>query len=205
MNKYCKQLIGAVTVLMLMSSPALACGGMSCSPGQCANKAGQAQGCASGEKACAMGKMGCSQKMHAMNNTGGERKCAMSKMGYAKKGHIRVPGKTSNYAHNILNKGELIGLSDAQRKQINDLLANAEAATAKARVQSSVLIKAFYGKLRDGGVSDNEIKTYTERMGKLRAAHLQANLMASVHTAALLSNEQKDKLYGRKKSGAEKK
>jgi hypothetical protein len=205
MNKYCKCLIGTVAALMLMSGSALACGGMSCSPGQCANKAGQAQGCAGGEQACAMRKMGCSQKMHAMNNAGGEKKCAMSKMGHTKKGHIRVPGKTSNYVRNILHKGELIGLSETQRKQINDLLANAEAATALARVQASVLIKAFYGKLRDGGVSDNEIKTYTERMGKLRAAHLQANLMASVHTAALLSVEQKDKLYGRKKSGAGKK
>jgi hypothetical protein len=182
MNKYCKQFIGAVTALMLMSSPALACGGMSCSPGQCANKVGQAQGCAAGDKTC-----------------------VMSKMGYAKKGHTRIPGKTSNYVHKILSKGELIGLSDVQRKQINDLLANAEAATAKARVQSSVLIKAFYGKLRDGGVSDNEIKTYTERMGKLRAAHLQANLMSSVHVAALLSNEQKAILYGKKKSQSGKK
>jgi len=205
MNKYVKYMMIAATAMMFLSSPALACGGMSCSPGQCANKAGQAQGCAGGEKACAMGKMGCSQKMHAMNNAGGEKKCAMSKMGYAKKGHARVPGKTSNYARNILHKGELIGLSETQRKQINDLLANAEAATAKARVQSSVLIKAFYGKLRDGGVSDNEIKAYAKQMGELRAAHLQANLMASVQTAALLSDEQKAILYGKKKSQTGKK
>lgn len=205
MKEYLNYLIGAVVALMLMSGSALACGGMSCSPGQCANKAGQVQACAGGEQACAMGKMGCSKKMHTMNNAGGEKKCVMSKMGHAKKGHPPAPGKTSNYARNILQKGELIGLSDMQRKQINELLANAEAGVAKARVQSLVLVKAFYGKLRDGGVSDNEIKAYTKRMGELRAAHLQANLMASVQTAALLSDEQKAILYGKKKSQAGKK
>ena len=182
MNKYVRHLMIAAIAIMFLSSPALACGGMACSPKSCANNAGYAQGCAAGDKTC-----------------------VMNKMGDAKKGHTRIPGKTSQYVHKILNKGELIGLSDVQRKQINDLLANAEAGVAKARVQSWVLIKAFYGKLRAGGVSDNEIKAYTKRMGELRAAHLQANLMSSVHTAALLSDEQKAKLYGKKKSQTGKK
>lgn len=182
MNKYVKHLIIAATAIMFLSSPALACGGKSCSPKQCAYKSGHAQGCAYGDKAC-----------------------AMKKMGYAKKGHARVPGKTSHYIHKILNKGELIGLSDAQRKQITALLVEAETGAAKARAQSSALIAEFYGKLRSGGVGDDEIKAYTKRMGELRAAHLQANLMSSVHAAALLSDEQKARLYGNKKSQAGKK
>lgn len=177
MNKQCLQLIGAVMVIMLFSGPALACGGKACSKMSCSSNAGHAQACAAGDKTCAMNK-----KRHA------------------KQQHLPTPGKTSNYARKILNKGELIGLTDVQRKQINDLLANAEAAVAKARVQSLVLIKAFYGKLRDGGVSNNEIIAYAKQMGELRTAHLQANLMASVQTAALLSAEQKAILYGKKES-----
>ena len=182
MNKYFKHLIGAVAALMLMSSPALACGGKSCSPKQCAYKAGQTQKCAYGDKAC-----------------------AMSRTGHAKKGHARIPGKTSNYTRKILNKGELIGLSDVQRKQITDLLVGAETGAARAKAQSMALVAEFYGKLRSGGVSDDEIKAYTNRMGEWRTDHLRANLMASVHAAALLSDEQKAKLYARKKSGAGKK
>jgi Spy/CpxP family protein refolding chaperone len=182
MNKYIKHLMIAATAVMFLSSPALACGGKSCSPKQCAYKSGHAQGCVAGDKAC-----------------------AMNKMGYSKKGHARIPGKTSQYVHKILNKGELIGLSNAQRKQITDLLVEAETGTARARAQSSALIAEFYGKLRSGGVSDDEIKAYTKRMGELRTAHLQANLMSSVHAAALLSDEQKAKLYGNKKSQASKK
>ena len=117
----------------------------------------------------------------------------------------RIPGKTSQDIHKILNKGELIGLSDAQRKQITALLVEAETGTARASAQSSALIAEFYGKLSSGGVSDDEIKAYTKRMGELRAAHLQANLMSSVHAAALLSDAQKAKLYGNKKSQAGKK
>jgi hypothetical protein len=182
MNKYCKHFIGAATVLMLMSSPALACGGKACSPKSCAQNAGHAQGCAAGDKAC-----------------------AMNKMRHAGKGHALVPGKTSNYTRKILSKAEFIGLSETQQKQIEDLLAKAEASTAIARKLSSALVQELYGKLRSGDVSDDEIKAYAQRMGELRAAHLEANLMASVHASTLMSDEQKAKLYADKKSQAGKK
>ena len=200
MHKYIKHFIAALAAFMLLSSPALACGGKSCSPGQCANKAGHAKSCMAGKEKCAMNKAG-----HAQKCAAGDKTCAMNKTGYAKKGHALVPGKTSNYTRKILSKGELIGLSDTQRKQINELLATAEASTARARYLSSALVQELYGKLRSGGVSDGEIKAYTKRMGELRAAHLEANLMASVHTAALLSEEQKAKLYADKKAKTEKK
>ena len=58
MNKYFIHLIAVVAVLLLMLSPALACGGKSCSARQCANKAAHAQSCTSEDKVCAMNKMG---------------------------------------------------------------------------------------------------------------------------------------------------
>jgi Spy/CpxP family protein refolding chaperone len=179
MNKY---VMIAATAIMFISSPALACGGKSCSPKQCAYKVGHTQKYSAGDKSCAMGKQG-----------------------HAKKRHARFPGKTSNYIRKILHKGELIGLSDTQRKQVTDLLVKAETGTATASIQTTAVVAEFYGRLRSGGVSDDEIKAYAQRMGELRAAHLQANLMSSVHAAALLSNEQKTKLYASKKSGAGKK
>ncbi len=179
MNKYVKHLMIAATAIMFLSGSALACGGKSCSPEKCGYKSGQTQG--------------------------GDQACTMKKMGHAKKGHALIPGNTSDYVHKILNKGELIGLSGAQRKQIAALLVEAETGTARASAQSSALVAEFYGKLRSGGVSDDEIRAYAKHMGELRAVHLQVNLMSSVHAAALLSDEQKAKLYGNKKSQAGKK
>jgi len=179
MNQHLKHLMGAVAALMLMSGPALACSGKSCSAKQCDYKAGHAQ-----SRAC------------------GNNKCAMNKPRHANKGHARIPGKTSNYIHKILEKGELIGLTGTQRRQITDLLAKAETGAAGAGVQITALAAAFYDKLRSGGVDDDEIKAYTQRMGELHAAHLQANLMASVHAAALLSDGQKATLYADQDPGA---
>ena len=114
-------------------------------------------------------------------------------------GHYAIPGKTSNYIRKILKRADIVGLSDKQRKQIGDLLVQAEVDTARARAEAQIAVAEFRNKLRSGNVSDRDVEAYSKRMGELRSDKLNANLTASVKASRLLSDAQKSKFYAGKK------
>jgi hypothetical protein len=120
-------------------------------------------------------------------------------------GHYAIPGKTSNYIRKILKRADTIGLSDRQRKQIGDLLVQAEVDTARARAEAQIAVAEFRSKLRSGNVSDHDVKAYSKRMGELRSDKLNANLTASVKASRLMSDEQKSRFYAGKKYQGSKK
>ncbi|GAV19143.1 hypothetical protein MMIC_P0072 [Mariprofundus micogutta] len=171
MNKQLKHLMIATSAALLLSTSALACGGKACPASDCDFKGAKAQDCPlSTAKAPA----------------------------YKESGHYKIPGKSPRYIRKILSKSDLIGLSDKQRKQIGELLLAAETGAAKAHAEAQITVAEFRSKLHSGNLNDRDIKAYTARMGELRAAKLQANLMASVKASRLLSDEQKSRLYAAK-------
>ena len=111
----------------------------------------------------------------------------------------KVPGASNSYVHRILAKGEQIGLSDEQRKQIEEILIAAEKESAEADARADAVVAEFYGKLRAKKAGAAEIDAYAKRMGELYAARLKANLNASTKASNLLSAEQKEKFYAGKK------
>lgn len=169
MNKYIKHLIIAAGATLLISGQAIACEGKSCAAMQ------QAQGDS------------CPYKGHKPAH-------AMQKH-QAKK----VPGASSNYVHRILSKGEQIGLSAGQRKQIEDILVATMKETAEADARADAVVAEFYGKLRAKKAGDADVDAYAKRMGELHATRLKANLTASMKASALLTSEQKEKFYAGRK------
>ena len=75
---------------------------------------------------------------------------------------------------------------------------------AESRARAEAAAAVFYGKLKAGKVDDAEIDSYAARMGELHAARLKANLTASTGASALLTAEQKKKLYAGKRTESEK-
>lgn len=166
-----KYLLMAAAISMLFSTPVQACGSKACDLKNCDYKGTKAKACPT-----------TSTKASA----------------YKKSGHYHIPGKKPTYIRKILNKADVIGLSDRQRKQIGELLISAETGAAKAHAQAQITVAEFRSKLHSGNLSDADIKAYTNRMGALRSAKLAANLNASVKASRLLSDEQKSRLYARK-------
>ncbi len=119
---------------------------------------------------------------------------------YKTSSHYKIPGTSPSYIRNILKKAARIGLTDKQFKELGGLLVEAETGAAEAHAQAELTVAKFRTRLHSGHLSDKEIHTYTSRMGELRSAKLQANLMASVRASRLLTAEQKSKLYAGKKS-----
>jgi len=178
MKKQLKHLMIAASAAMLFSTPALACGGKPCASESCDFKGEKAEQCAKG---------------YAKGSA------------YKKSGHHNIPGNGPDYIRKILKKADAIGLSDKQRKQVGELLVVAETGAAKAHAEAQIEVAEFRGKLHGGSLKDSDIKAYTKRMGELRAAKYEANLMASVKASRLLNDEQKAGLYaGKKAMGAKK-
>jgi len=124
---------------------------------------------------------------------------------HGKYGHHAIPGKTPNYIRKLLKRADRVGLSDKQRKQIGDLLVQAEVDAARAHAEAEITVAAFRSRLHSGKVTDKELNGYAKRMGELRTARLSANLKATVAASRLLSDEQKSKLYtGKRYAGATK-
>ena len=117
---------------------------------------------------------------------------------HGKYGHHAIPGKTPNYIRKILKGADRIGLNDKQRKQIGDLLVQAEVDAARAHAEAETAVASFRSRLHSGDLSDKEVAAYTRRMGELRTARLSANLKASVAASRLLSDEQKSRLHAGK-------
>jgi len=178
MNKQMKQLIIAAATALLLSSPALACGGKPCASESCDFKGAKSEHCVQGD---AKGS------------------------GYKTSVHHNIPGNSPDYIRKILKKADVIALSDKQRKQIGELLVAAETAAAKVHAEAQIEVAEFRGKLHGSKLKDSDIKAYSQRMGELRAAKYEANLMASVKASRLLTDEQRAGLYaGRKAAGANK-
>ena len=178
MKKQLKHLMVAAATAMLLSTPVLACGGKPCASESCDFKSAKAENCAKG---------------YAKGS------------GYKKSAHHKIPGNSPAYIRKILKKADAIGLTDKQRKQVGELLVAAETGAAKAHAEAQIEVAEFRGKLHGGSLNDSDIKAYAKRMGELRAAKYEANLMASVKASRLLNDEQKSKLYaGKKIMGANK-
>ncbi|ATX79253.1 LTXXQ motif family protein [Mariprofundus aestuarium] len=178
MKKQLKHLMVAAAAVMLFSAQALACGGKQCASESCDFKGAKAENCAKG---------------YAKGS------------GYKKSAHHKIPGNSPAYIRKILKKADAIGLTDKQRKQVGELLVAAETGAAKAHAEAQIEVAEFRGKLHGGSLNDSDIKAYAKRMGELRAAKYEANLMASVKASRLLNDEQKSKLYaGKKTMGANK-
>lgn len=178
MNKHMKQLTLAISALLLLSTSAMACGGKACSATNCEYKAAHGQAFAYGS-------------VHGTVNK--------------KSAHHNLPGNKPTYIRMILKKGDVIGLTDKQRKQIGELLIAAETGAVKAHAEAEVVVAGFRSRLHSGELKDGDIKAYARRMGDLRAAKYEANLMASVKASRLLDDEQKSKLHaGKKTMGANK-
>jgi len=171
MNKHLKHLMIATSAAVLLSTPALACGGKACPSQDCDFQGVKAQDCPIG---------------------------SAKSSGYKKSGHDNIPGNKPSYIRKILKKGDAIALTDKQRKQIGDLLIAAETAAARTHAEAQITVSDFRSKMHAGELSDADIKAYTKRMGELRTAKFQANLAASVKASRLLSAEQKTKLYAGK-------
>lgn len=178
MNKHLKHLMIATSAALLLSTSAIACGGKPCGSESCDFKGAKSEKCAKGYA---------------------------KESGYKKSGHYKIPGKSPAYIRKILKKSDAIGLSEKQRKQVGELLVAAETAAAKAHAEAQIEVASFRSKLHSGGLKDADIKAYTKRMGELRAAKMEANLMASVKASRLLNDEQKSRLYAGKKSMGNKK
>jgi len=178
MKNQFKHLMLATSAALLLSTPALACGGKPCASESCDFKGEKAQSCP---------------------------KATGKSSGYKKSGHYNIPGNSPDYIRKILKKADAIALSDKQRKQVGELLVTAETGAAKAHAEAEIEVASFRSKLHSSGLKDSDIKAYTKRMGELRAAKLEANLTASVKASRLLSDEQKSRLYaGKKAMGAKK-
>ena len=119
--------------------------------------------------------------------------------GHGKHGHHAIPGNSLDHIRKILKSADAIGLDNSQRKQVATLLIDAETQVAKAHAEAEVTVAEFRAKMHTGKLSDKEVKAYTKKMGELRAEKLSANLMASVKASRLLSDEQKSKLYSKRK------
>ena len=178
MKKHLKHLVIATSAALLLSTSAIACGGKSCGSESCDFKGAKSEKCAKG---------------YAKGS------------GYKKSAHHKIPGKSPAYIRKILKKADAIGLSEKQRKQVGELLVAAETGAAKAHAEAEIEVAAFRTKLHGGDLKDRDIKAYAKRMGDLRAAKMEANLMASVKASRLLNEDQKAKLYaGKKAMGAKK-
>ena len=173
MKKQLKHLMIAAAAAMLFSTPTLACGGKPCASKSCDFKGEKAEQCAKGYTKGSADK---------------------------KSGHHNIPGNSPAYIRKILKKADAIGLTDKQRKQVGELLVAAETGAAKAHAEAQIEVTEFRGKLHGGSLNDSDIKAYTKRMGELRAAKYEANLMASVKASRLLNDEQKAGLYAGKKA-----
>lgn len=202
MHRKLKFLIIALGAALLISGQAVAgCAGKaSCT----ADKRGC---CMAGKANCAADKKGCDMAGKAAAQTG-KRECndrSGQRAWHDKKRHAGYPGKNSHYVQKILRRGEAIGLSDKQRRQIEEILVAARKETAESRARAEALAVELYGKLRSGKVGDADVDAYAARMGELHAARLKANLSASLKASALLSAEQKQKLYAGRPARADKK
>lgn len=184
MHKKLKQLIIALGAALLIATPAMACGGKA--------------SCMAGKGGCMAGKAAAHTAKKECNYKGGHQAW------HGKKRHAGYPGRDSHYVKKILSRGDEIGLSDEQRRQIEDLYAAAKKEVAESRARAEAAAAVFYGKLKAGKVDDAEIDSYAARMGELHAARLKANLTASTGASALLTAEQKKKLYAGKRTESEK-
>lgn len=124
--------------------------------------------------------------------------------GHGPSGHHAIPGKSPGHIRMMLKSADRIGLSKKQRKQIGELLVEAESGVAKAHAEAEVTVAEFRSRLHAGSVTDKEVDAYTKKMGQLRSASLAANLKASVAASRLLTDEQKSKLYSKKSMGGAK-
>ncbi len=113
--------------------------------------------------------------------------------------HHAIPGKTPDYIRKIVKAADRLGLSDKQRKQVGELLIQAETGAAAVHARAQIAVADFKSKLHAGDATERDIKDYAKQMGELHSAKLQANLKASVAAAKLLSAEQKQMLYAHKK------
>ncbi len=131
----------------------------------------------------------------------GSGSCLTGKSSYhGKHDHHTIPGRSPGHIRDILKSADRIGLSEKQRKQIGELLVEAESGVAKAHAEAEVTVAEFRSRLHSGSVTDKEVTAYTKKMGQLRATSLSANLKASVSTSRLLTDEQKSKLYSKPES-----
>lgn len=117
--------------------------------------------------------------------------------GHAK--HHDIPGKSPAYIRKIVKATDKLGLSDKQRKQIGELLVQAETAAAEVHAKAEIAVAEFKSKLHSGKATDRDMQAYAKLMGELHSAKLEANLKASMAAAKLLTPEQKQKLYTHKK------
>lgn len=118
---------------------------------------------------------------------------------HGKSGHASIPGQSPDYIRKILKSADRIGLNEKQRKQIGELLVQAQVDAARAHGEAELAVAAFRSQLHSGTpVTDAQVNAYTKRMGELRGQRLSANLKASVAASRLLTAEQKAKLYERK-------
>ncbi len=172
MKKNIKHFILMAAASMLISTPALACGGTSCPSESCDFKG---------------------KKVESSEKNWAEPSA------YKKTKRYNIPGNSPKYIRNILKKSAALELTDQQKKQIGALLKTAESDASKAHDVAKLTVVEFRKKMYAGGLKETEIKMYAKQMGELRAARFQSNLMASVKASRLLSDEQKSKLYGGKK------
>ena len=185
MRNTMKHLMIATGAVLLLSTPAMACGGNA--------------SCMAGKASCMASKSAAQPADKGYMHKGGHHSW------HGKKRHAGYPGRDSHYVKKILSRGDEIGLSEEQRRQIEELYIAAKRETAESRARAETVATEFYGKLKAGKADDAEIDAYAARMGELHAARLKANLAASTKASALLSAEQKKKLYAGRPDGSEKK
>ncbi|ATX82354.1 hypothetical protein Ga0123462_1491 [Mariprofundus ferrinatatus] len=169
MKKQLQHLMIATSAALLLSGTAMACGGKQCSAEDCSFKGEKAASCSKGD--------------------------AKSSGYHKRSGHHNIPGNSPDYVRKILKNGNL---NDKQRKEVGELLVAAETGAAKAHAEAQITVAEFRTTLHSGDLKDRDIKAYAKRMGELRAAKLEANLMASVKASRLLTDEQKAGLYSGK-------
>lgn len=170
MNKSLKHLIVATSAALLFSTSVLACGAAPCGTENCDFNGAKPEKC---------------EKGYA------------KKAGYKRSAYHKIPGNSPSYVRKILKKGDL---NDKQRKQVGALLIAAETDAAKAHAEAQIAVAEFRTKLHSGDLKDRDIKAYAKRLGELRAAKLETNLMASVKASRLLTADQKAGLYAGGKS-----
>ncbi len=124
--------------------------------------------------------------------------CASDAKHQAHGKHHAIPGKSPAYIRKIVKSADKLGLSDKQRKQVGELLVQAESAAAEVHAKAEIAVAEFRGKLHSGEATDRDMRAYARLMGELHSAKLEANLKASMAAAKLLNTEQKQKLYTHK-------
>ena len=120
----------------------------------------------------------------------------------SKSGKHAIPGSSPAHLRMILKRADTLGLSDKQRKQVGDLLVQAQTEAAKAHAQMEVTVAEFKAKMHAGKAGEKDMRTYAKRVGELRTAKLLAHLLACNEAKSILSENQREQMKAMSHAGS---